>query len=588
MLRRVAKYLRPYSWLALANIACAALAVAASFIFPQLLQYIIDDVIAKGAVGRLPFAILMLLIAFLLRDVFAWLRILVNNVFEQHVIFDLRCALFQRLQRLPVEFFDARASGDLMTRIMEDVGSFERILIDGTEQGTIAVVAVFGVATILFLKNPELAWLALVPLPLLLAGALVYTLSAVRLYRGTKQSAGILNAILADSLQGIRQIKAFVREAYEDKRFANAASRLRRETLGVLKIWAAYSPAMTFVASLGTVLVLWRGGFMVAKHAITLGELVGFLFFLTLFYDPLGKLHTLNQLLQSARAASERVFDILDAPEEQSVSNAVWWQGRVRGEVVFEEVSFRYTDMRPALAQISVQALPGEVIALIGPSGAGKSTLVNLLFAFYRPTEGRILIDGLDTALIALPSLRAQIALVSQEPFLFNGTIRENILYGKLGAADSEIIGAAKAANIHEFISRLPQGYDTQNGERGVRLSVGQKQRISIARAILKDAPILILDEATASVDAGTERLIQEALARVMEGRTSFVIAHRLSTIEKATQILVMQGGRIIERGTHAALVKADGLYARMLQAGDMIRTDQAFVSRDPVKWGET
>ncbi|MDP3590093.1 MAG: ABC transporter ATP-binding protein, partial [Methylobacter sp.] len=292
------------------------------------------------------------------------------------------------------------------------------------------------------------------------------------------------------------------------------------------------------------------------------GELVGFLFYLTLFYEPIGRLHALNQMLQSARAASERVFDILDAPQENSpLCDEADSPISVQGDVRFEEVSFSYEHGRRGLSHVSLHARVGEVVAVVGPTGAGKSTLANLLLGFYAPSAGRILIDSMDIATLPLEVLRAQIALVSQESFLFNGTVRENILYGRLDASEEELLAASSAANCHQFVANLPQGYDTLVGERGVKFSVGEKQRISIARALLKNAPILILDEATASVDTATETLIQEALQRLMTGRTSFVIAHRLSTIRHADQILVLRGGMIEERGTHEKLLAANGLY---------------------------
>jgi ABC-type multidrug transport system fused ATPase/permease subunit len=326
---------------------------------------------------------------------------------------------------------------------------------------------------------------------------------------------------------------------------------------------------MTFAASLGIVLVLWRGGAMVTAGDMTLGELISFLFFLGFFYDPVARLQNLNQMLQSARPAGERLMDILDVAEECHSSHGDGELKKpVRGEVRYDQVSFSYGDGW-ALKNISLHAYPGQLIALVGPTGSGKTTLVNLLPAFYEPTSGRITIDSCDIKTISLESLRSHISVVSQETFLFNGTVRENILYGKLDATEEEMLAASRAANCHDFIVRLPQGYDSFVGERGVKLSGGEKQRISIARALLKNAPILILDEATASVDTATEKLIQEALHRLMAGRTSFVIAHRLSTIYRADQIFVLRSGEIIERGTHDKLLQLDGVYANLVRIQD-------------------
>ena len=583
VVRRVSPYLWPYRWLALANIGCAILSLAFAFAFPKLTQFIIDDIIGLQKRELLAPVIGSLFAAFFLRDLFTSLRIRINNVFEQNVIYDLRRAVYAHLQRLPVSYFDARASGDLMTRVIEDVNSVERVLIDGTEQGTVAILSVLGVLAILFTTQPSLAAIALVPLPLLAVGALWYTLTAHRRYRAQRRAASAMNALLMDNLQGVRQIKAFVREDHEDQRFAQRADDLRQGTLGVMLAWANYSPAMSFAAACGTVLVLWQGGAQVFEGALTLGQLISFLLYLALFYEPIGRLHGLNQMLQAARAAGERVFDILDASAERSDTKPRRSIATpVRGEVVFDNILFNYSPDRTVLRNISLHARPGQMLAIVGPTGAGKSTLVNLIPAFHEPTHGRILIDGQDLQNLTLESLRNAIAVVSQEPFLFNGTIRENILYGRLDASDHELDAAARAANCHEFIARAPEGYDSLVGERGIKLSVGEKQRVSIARALLRNCPILILDEATASVDTATERLIQEALYRLMAGRTSFVIAHRLSTIRHADLILVLRHGEIIERGTHDELLEVNGLYARLAHIQNITFIEQAFEQIEP------
>ncbi len=588
VVRRVAVYLKPYVWLAVATVACAILSLGFGFLYPKLTRVLIDDVIGHQRGDLLAPAAGGLLVAFLMREVFNSLRIRVNNHLEQNVIRDMRCQVYARLQRLPVNWFDQRASGDLMTRVIEDVNSVERLLIDGTEQGSVALLSIIGALVLMFGYSPMLTWVALIPAPLLAAGALWYTLTAHHRYRRQREASSAMNALLMDNLQGIRQIKAFGRQDHEDGRFAARADDLREGTLVVMRAWAWYGPAMQFVGALGIGLVLWVGGAQVLRGQMEVGQLVAFMLYAGMFfYEPIGRLHGLNQMLQAARAAAARVFDILDATGERAASDEalptsqpaspitpLW---RARGEVSYENVGFGYGSGKTALKNISLHAEPGEMIALVGPTGAGKSTLVSLLPAFYEATAGRIAIDGRDIRELPLEVLRAQIAVVSQEAFLFNGTLRENILYGRLEATDLELQGAARAANCHDFILKLPDGYDSRVGERGVKLSVGEKQRVSIARALLKDAPILILDEATASVDTQTERLIQEALERLMAGRTSFVIAHRLSTIVRADQILVVRGGEIVERGTHGQLLARGGVYAKLARIQSTTTIEEGF-----------
>jgi ABC-type multidrug transport system fused ATPase/permease subunit len=586
---RVFAYLKRYPWLAAGTLTCAIFGTLMVIVFPSVTKWIIEDVVRANRPDKLLPLILLAAVAFVVQHVFNSLRIILNNTFEQKVIFDLRSDLYSHIQLLPLRWFDNRATGDLMTRVIEDVNSVERVLIDGIEQGVVAVLQIVIVVTVMFYWNPKLALLALVPLPLLIAGALAYTLTAHRRYRLQRRAASNINALLHDNLAGVRQIKSFAREREEHARFNRASDQLRHATLVVMRTWAIYSPSMSMFEAIGALLVLGFGSHDVLTGSLQLGDLVGILMLMAFLYDPISRLHQLNQLVQAGRAAGERVFEILDEDAEPGAVTKIKSVGEsdrfprlkrdetreavsfpykpaqpIIGDIHYDDVSFSYVDGLSALRHISFHAPPGTTTALVGATGAGKSTLVNLLVRFYEFDSGQIYVDDKPVREYDLRTLREGVGVVTQESFLFNGSIRENLLMGKPAASDAELWRAVDAANARQFIERLPQGLESVVGERGVKLSVGEKQRLSIARALLKDPPILILDEATASVDTATERLIQEALEHLMANRTSIVIAHRLSTIVGADQILVLDHGRIVERGTHDELLVLDQRYAQL------------------------
>lgn len=540
-------------------------------VFPEIVKRVTGDVIPNQRLDQLlPFT-LIAAGAFFLTNLFNALRIVLNNTFEQRVIFDIRSDLYEKIQRLPMRWFDNKRTGDVMTRVTEDVTAMERVLIDGIEQGVVALLQVLVVGIYLFVQNPMLAAISLIPMPFLALGAVLYTRNAPERHRRVRRATSTMNSLLHDNLDGIQQIKAFTREKPELRRFNQSSDAVRQATLQLMKIWAIYNPSMEFLRNLGYVFAIGFGGYWVITGGeagegfeARLGILTAFLVTLALFYEPISRLHGLNQIIQAGRAAGERVFEIIDAEEEPDVDGGRPLPAMIEGEVIFRDVSFSYSEGIPTLHEVSLQASPGEMVALVGHTGAGKSTIINLLTRFYEADSGSIRIDGLEIRDLNKQSLRGSMGYVTQESFLFNGSVRENLELAKRDATDEEMWQALDAANAGQFVRALPDQLDTNVGERGVKLSVGEKQRIAISRVILKNPPILLLDEATASVDSKTEKLIQEALEHLMEKRTSFVIAHRLSTVRNASRIYVMDHGRVIEEGTHESLFAEDGVYAQL------------------------
>ena len=561
---RVISYLRRYPLLGSAQLVCATLMALSVVVFPSITGHVVDEILPEpGRHHELLLWVFLGLMGFFLKDALNCARIILNNHFEQRVIFDIRSDLYQKLQRLPLRWFDGRRTGDIMTRVVEDVTAMERVLIDGIELGIVALIQLMAVGAVMYYTDLTVALWATLPVPFLVLGAWIYTRDARDRYRGQRDAASDMNSLLHDNVSGISQIKTFTAEEREHARFNAFSDKLRKASLRIMRWWAFYSPGMSFAGMVGYALVLGFGGQAVMNGTMELGELVLFFLLLSLFYEPVSKLHQLNQMALSSRAAADRVFEILDSKDEPHSEEGEALPEPVLGDVRLENVSFSY-GAQPTLQDVTLHAKPGETIALVGPTGAGKSTIVSLLCRFYEYDSGSITIDGHELNQTRKRSLRSALGYVTQEAFLFNGSVRENLLLAKPEADETELWKALESARASGLVCELPDGLDTKVGERGVKLSGGEKQRLSIARALLKDPPILLLDEATASVDSETERLIQEALDALMADRSAFVIAHRLSTIRNADRIYVLDQGTVVQEGTHRQLLAADGLYAEL------------------------
>ncbi len=568
--RRLFTYLVPYRIFLAVGLGAAVFATLLQLGPPYLIKIIIDKVLVQKNLPLLNYLILALIGLYFLRSGLVALRVIYVNKVQQGLIFDLRNKAHHHLQRLSLSYFEKRQSGRIVSRVVNDVEALQAIVSTGVVTLVIALVTLFGSLIILIHLNPKLTLLAMIPIPGLAFLVTTFSKKAHKGYRRMRRSLADVNALLQENIAGIREIKSFRQESLRQEKFALKGGGYYQANMAVIRIWSVFFPLIMLLSALGTVIVLWYGGRAVISGDLTIGGLVAFVSYLGLFYTPINQLNQVNNIFQHGRAAGERIFAIIDAvPEVKEKKKAVASNLPLKGKVKFNNVSFSYDTgkkKKEILHQITFTANPGELLAFVGASGSGKSTIVSLIPHFYNIDDGSITIGNHDIRNLKLKYLRQNIGMVLQEPFLFNGTVLENIRFGKPGASKEEIVEAAKIANAHNFIQELEFGYETEVGERGVKLSGGEKQRLTIARVVLKNPPILILDEATSSVDSEAEILIQEALERLMKGKTNFVIAHRLSTIRNATKILVIAHGRIVEEGTHEELLAKKGVYFKLYQ----------------------
>ena len=563
---RLLQYIKPYMKRLIVAVVCIILAASANLYVPWILKEIIDQVLANKDMSKLNIIAGGIVVVYFLRGVFFFGQTYLMSYIGQMVVIDIRQAVYRQLQYLSLSYYEKRQTGQLMSYITNDVAAVQGALVDSMIEMVTEGMTLLGSLSIMFYLHWQLTLLTLVTAPLVGQTMSIFGKKLRKSSTVIQERAADITSVLQESISSVRVIKSFAREEYEIERFRKENYNNFRAQMKNSQIMATLTPIIEFVAAIGVTMIIWYGGREVIHDNLTAGSLIAFLLYGVNLSNPIKRLSRVYGNVQKALAAAERVFDVLDTKPEIEDMPGATVLGQIDGHVVFTNINFEYKPGEPALQQVQLEVKPGQVVAIVGPSGAGKTTIANLLPRFYDPLSGVITIDGVDIKTVTLKSLREQIGIVPQETILFNGSAYSNILYGKLDATRDEVIAAAKAANAHNFIMEMPDGYDTQIGERGSKLSGGQKQRISIARAILKNPRILILDEATSALDAESERLVQEAVDKLMVGRTSFVIAHRLSTIKRADVIIVMQRGRLVEQGTHDQLLALGGLYSSLYQ----------------------
>jgi len=576
---RVSGYLFRYKAMFWMTIGLAITSTLFVMVIPLVTRYVINEVLPEKEMGNLWLAICTIAGCFFMRELFNSFRIRLNNTLEQKVLIDIRKDLHDKLMELPIGYFDSRKSGDIASRVIEDVESVERVILDGTEQGSTAILTVLGVASIMFYFEPTLATLMILPIPIMLVMQRFHFRAQGKNWRKVRAAAGELNSLLIEDIQGNRLINSFALKNQEKKRFQERLLELKKRTLISMYRWSIHGPITNFVVSLGTVAVVGYGGYLFATEPerFGTGDLLMFFQLGGMLYMPLSQLNGLNNLLATGKASSERVFEMLDYPVE--IANPDTPKPFPDGllEVAFSSVNFAYNGREELLTDFSLNLEKGKVTALVGHTGAGKSTVANLMQRYYDVTTGAVTINGIDVREMDLVDLRMHIGVVAQDPFLFDGTVRDNLLLAKQEATEADLIESLKGASAWEFVSNLPDQMDTRIGERGIRLSMGEKQRLTIARVVLRNPPLVILDEATSSVDTITEAKIQQAVDNLVKERTTLVIAHRLSTVRQADQIVVLEKGRIIEKGSHDELIGGEGHYARLWQTQTDLIAEDAF-----------